>query len=153
MNLNKFIDMPISDMDIANILIDLSNDHLKQSQEKLHELGIPREESPIYEDLQMAILRKITRNELISKVLIFLIKNDKMFEVDYEKIRIKMNKKTKWKKGNRGAIHNLTYSDHSWMSNYQSKYGDIIVQNNDKSISLSNIWKVNTLHIQLDATK
>jgi len=141
--------MSISDMDAAHILINLTNDHLKQAQEKLYELGVPREEIIIHDELGMAILRKITRNELISKVLIFLIKNDKMFESDYEEIRIKMNKKTKWKQGNRGAIHNLTYSDHSWMSNYQAKYGDIIIQNSDKSISLSYIWKSNTSHIQL----
>ena len=40
--------MSISDMEAAQILLDLSNDHLAQAQEKLHELGVPKER--IFED-------------------------------------------------------------------------------------------------------
>ena len=134
----------IDDFISAKILIDLSNDHLRNSQEKLHELGVPREDDFIYPDLQKAILNKLSKNELISHVLKSLIDNETMNQSDYEIIRQKLNKNTKWKSGNRGAIHNLTYSDHSWMSIYQAKYGDIININKDKSISLSEIWRLNS---------
>ena len=127
----------------AKILLDISKD-LKASQEKLHELGVPRENDLIYPNLQKAIKNKLTKNELISHVLKFLINNETMNQFNYEIIRQKLNKKTKWKAGNHGAIDNLIYSDHSWMSTYQAKYGDIITINKDKSISLSEIWRLNS---------
>ena len=127
----------------AKILLDISKD-LKESQEKLHELGVPREDDFIYPDLQKAILNKLSKNELISHVLKFLIDNETMNQSDYEIIRIDLNMKTKWKSGNHGVLHSLTYSDHSWMSKYQAKYGDIIEINKDKLISLSEIWRLNS---------
>ena len=37
------VTMNISDFETARILLSLSNDHLRNSQEKLHELGVPKE--------------------------------------------------------------------------------------------------------------
>lgn len=121
----------------------MNKNQLNKCQEKLHELGIPRDED-YYPDLEYAILNMISKNYLISHVLKFLILNEKMYKYDYDIIKTKLNKKTTWKSGNRGAIHNLKYSDHSWMSQYQYKYGDIIIENKDNSISLSTIWKYNS---------
>ena len=122
----------------------MNKEELEKCQEKLHELGIPRDNN-FYSELENAIKNIIKKNYLISHVLKFLINNEKMYNKDYDLIKNKLNRKTPWRNGNRGAIHNLKYSDHSWMSQYQYKYGDIIIENDDDSISLSEIWKYNSL--------
>ena len=114
--------------------------------------------SPRIQYLSSRISRKILLNELIADILKHFLQNTTMSEDDYAAIiarRISSNcrrgTRTKWKGGNRGALRNLHYhasvsvqggrGGHSWMSKEQGEFGDIIIVNEDGTISLTPTWR------------
>ena len=86
-------------------------------------------------------INKLKNNKLIKLLLEYLKENNNNFtEIDFDKIAIDNNYKTRFNGNGRGKCA-LTNKSHCWLEKYQNKFGPIIIHDKGDNYKLTNIWK------------